>query len=46
MDGIQKTLKEEISCILGNICSGKYGEDDNIDMEALREDIDEIIDQF
>lgn len=40
MDGIQKTLKEEFSCLLSNICSGKYGENDNIDAEALQEDID------
>lgn len=41
MNGMQKTAYEAVMEVAGKIRDGAYGDDDDIDVEALEEDLDD-----
>jgi len=43
MGGLQKTLAEGLREILDKVESGAYGKDDDINVEAVEEDIEDVM---
>lgn len=41
MTGMQKTAYEAVKEVAANILSGKYGKDDDIDIDALEDDLED-----
>ncbi len=46
MDGEQKTVVERLEEIVLSVKEGKYGKDDDLDVEALRKDLEEALDDM
>ena len=40
---LQQKVASGLSALAANVEQGKYGQDDDLDLDALQEDIDEIL---